>query len=214
MGGIGNKGDGLASPPRRYWVPGNPNPNPNQRLDFIRKWFDTEKGKMGNRRGLLVGILGLWVLTIVGPFDTLLMSRLLGHLEWALQPNAGAAAFMAGTYRWMQGNHICCGLPLLRSLMTAIIFAIFPQRLKPDVCPSLLGKGVEDEHVLFCDAAPSTDGANFSWVCTFQVGTTDTGGAPSGSGLCSRLNCLRLCVVFNWLPLLAGTKPSWVLTAL
>ena len=39
--------------------------------------------------------------------------------------------------------------------------------------------------------------ANLSWVCTFQVGATDTGGAPSGSGLCSKLNCLPLCAIFN-----------------
>ena len=32
---------------------------------------------MGNRKGLLVGILGLWVLAVVGPFEPLLMSRLL-----------------------------------------------------------------------------------------------------------------------------------------
>ena len=130
---------------------------PTQRLDFIGKWFDTEKGSVGNRQGLLVGILGLWVLAVIGPFDSPLMSRLLGQLEWALRPNAGAAAFLAGAYRWMQGSQIRCGLPVLRSLMTAIIFATLPQRLKPDVCPVLYVKGVDDIHVLFCDAAPSKD---------------------------------------------------------
>ena len=99
---------------------------PTQRLDFIGKWFDNEKEKMGNKRGLLVGILGLWVLAVVGPFDSLLMSRLLGRLERALRPNAGAVAFLAGAYQWMQGSHVRCGLPVLRSLMTAIIFAILP----------------------------------------------------------------------------------------
>ena len=45
--------------------------------------------------------------------------------------------------------------------MTAIIFAILPQRLKPDVFPILPVKGVDDIHVLFCDAAPSKDGRRF-----------------------------------------------------
>ena len=31
---------------------------PTQRLDFIGKWFNTAEGRMGNRQGLLVGILG------------------------------------------------------------------------------------------------------------------------------------------------------------
>ena len=134
---------------------------PTQRLDFILKWFDIEKGNLGNRQGLLVGILGLWVLAVIGPFDSLLMSRLLGRLEWALRPNAGAAAFLAGAYQWMQGSHIRCGLLILRSLMTAIIFAILPQRLKPDVCLVVPGSRVDDEHVLFCDTAPCRDGRRF-----------------------------------------------------
>ena len=168
---------------------------PTQKLDFIGKWFDTEEGKMGNRQGVLVGILGLWVLVVIGPFDSLLMSRLLGRLEWEPKPNADASAFMSSAYQWMQGSHIRCGLPLLRSLMTAMIFAILPQRLKPDVCPVLPGRGVDDMHVLFCDRLRMA--ADFSWVCTSQVGATNTGGAPSGLGLCSRLNCLPLCAVFN-----------------
>ena len=133
---------------------------PTQQLDFIGKWFDTEKGCMGNKQGLLVGILGLWVLAVVGPFEALLMSRLLGRLERALRPNAGAAAFLASAYRWMQGDFTHFGIPLMRSLMTAFIFANIPQRLKPDVCP-VLHVGVEDKHVLFCDAAPSADGHQF-----------------------------------------------------
>ena len=86
---------------------------------------------MGNRQGLLVGILGLWAFAVIELFDSVLMSRLLGRLEWALRPNAGAAAPLAGAYQWMQGSHFRCRLPLLRSLMTAIIFAILPQRLEP-----------------------------------------------------------------------------------
>ena len=54
---------------------------PTQRLDFIGKWFATEKGNVGNRQGLLVGILGLWALVVIGPFESLLMSRLLGCVE-------------------------------------------------------------------------------------------------------------------------------------
>ena len=38
-------------------------------------------------------------------------------------------------------------------------------------------------------------GADFSWVCTFQVGVSDIGGPLIGSGVCSRLCCLPLCVV-------------------
>ena len=59
-----------------------------QRLDFIGKWFDTQKGSVGNIPGLLVGILGLWVLAVIGPSDSLLMSHLLGRSDWALRPNA------------------------------------------------------------------------------------------------------------------------------
>ena len=99
---------------------------PTQRLNFIGKWFDTKKGNVGNRQGLLVGILGLWVLAVIGPFESVLMSRLLGRLEWALRPDVGAAAFLAGAYQWMQGSHFHCGLPVLRSLMTAVNFAILP----------------------------------------------------------------------------------------
>ena len=102
---------------------------PTQRLDLIGTWFDTEKRKSGNIQGLLFGILGLWVLAVVGPFDSLLMPRLLGYLEWAPRPHAGAAAFLAGVYQWMNGNHILCGLPILRSLINMIIFAAVPERL-------------------------------------------------------------------------------------
>ena len=45
--------------------------------------------------------------------------------------------------------------------MTAIIFAVLPQRLKPDVCPVLPVKGVDDMQVLFCDAPPSKDCRRF-----------------------------------------------------
>ena len=48
--------------------------------------------------------------------------------------------------------------------MNAIIFAILLQRLKPGVCPILPVKGVNDIHVLFCDAAPSKDGRRFFMV--------------------------------------------------
>ena len=119
---------------------------------------------MGNKQGLLVGILGLWVLAVIGPFDSLLMSRLLGRLEWALRPNVGAAAFLAGAYQWMQDSHFRCGLPVWRSLMTAIIFAISPQRLRPNVCPVLPVKGVDDMHVLFCTQFRLRMAADFSWV--------------------------------------------------
>ena len=77
---------------------------PTQQLDFIGKWFDTAEGRMGNSQGLLVGILGLWVLAIVSPFDRALMSRLLGRLEWALRPNTSAATFLASAYQWMLGD--------------------------------------------------------------------------------------------------------------
>ena len=90
-----------------------------------------------------------------------LMSRLLGRLEWALRPNAGAAAFLATAYHWLMGDHVYCGLSLLRSLMTAIIYALLPQQLKPDNCPALPREGVADKHFLFCDAAPPTDGRRF-----------------------------------------------------
>ena len=83
---------------------------------------------MGNKQGLLVGILGLWVLAVIGPFDSPLMSRLLGRLEWALRPHVGAAAFLAGANQWMQDSHFRCGLPVWRSLMTAIIFAILQRQ--------------------------------------------------------------------------------------
>ena len=83
---------------------------------------------MGNKQGLLVGILGLWVLAVIGPSDSLLMSRLRGRLEWALRPHVGAAAFLAGAYQWMQDSHFRCGLPVWRSLMTAIIFAILQRQ--------------------------------------------------------------------------------------
>ena len=46
---------------------------PTQRLDLVRRWFDTEKGKMGNKEGLLVGFLEPWVLVVVEPFDSMLM---------------------------------------------------------------------------------------------------------------------------------------------
>ena len=48
---------------------------PTPRLDFIGKWFDTKEGKMGNRQRLLAGVLGLWVLVVIGPFDPLLMTH-------------------------------------------------------------------------------------------------------------------------------------------
>ena len=71
---------------------------PTQTLDFIRKWFDTQKGSAGNRQELLGGIPGLWVLAVIGPFESLLMSRRLAHLQLA-KTHSGAAAFLASAYQ-------------------------------------------------------------------------------------------------------------------
>ena len=224
---------------------------PTQQLDFIGKWFDTEKGCMGNNQGLLVGIpclcsnnclpfhfqavfcpsymsymiwcsvsppslanLGLWVLAAVGPFEPLLMSHLLGRLEWALRPNAGAAALLASAYKWMQGDFTHVGMPFLRSLMTAIIFAIIPHLLKLDVCPVLPVGGVEDKHVLFCDAAPSADGRRFFMGVYLTSRGFRHWKCPDGSRHYKRQSCLQLCAAFSWLLLWAGRGPILVPIAL
>ena len=67
------------------------------------------------------------------------MSRLLGRLEWALRPNATVLAFLDGAYQWKLRGNSYCSFRLLRSLMTAIVFAILTQRFlthKPALTPN------------------------------------------------------------------------------
>ena len=71
---------------------------PTQRINFIGKWFDSATGSISNRQGLIVGIIGLWSLAVLRPSDEKLMSRMLGRLKWALRPNGGVSAFLAGAY--------------------------------------------------------------------------------------------------------------------
>ena len=142
------------------------------------------------------------------------MSRLLGRLEWALRPNAGATAFLASAYQWLMGDHIYCGLSLLRSLMTAIIFALLPQRLQPDNCPALPREGVADKYILFCDAAPSPDGRRFFMGVYLPSGGFRHWRCPKWVKTLQQADFLPLFVVSSLLDLWAGAEPIWVLTVL
>ena len=55
-------------------------------LDFVGKIFDSARGVVSHRNGLLVGILGLWIFAVLQQFSLRHMSRLLGRLEWVLRP--------------------------------------------------------------------------------------------------------------------------------
>ena len=72
----------------------------------------------------------------------------------------GSLLFFASAKQWKLRGNSLRGFALLRSFMTAIIFAIVPQRFLTKSPPILPTCGVA--YVLFCDEAPCGEGRQFS----------------------------------------------------
>ena len=101
---------------------------PSLNLDFVGKVFDLSSGTLENRPGILRGLVRLWLLLVLGLLNRKGMERLLGRLEWALRPSAGLSPILAGAYCWKHAGGSRVPRALLRPLLTAISFALVPQR--------------------------------------------------------------------------------------
>ena len=113
----------------RWVVSAKSDVDPKHTVTWMGKHFDGLRGVVATGTQYLVGVVVLWIKLGTRGYQSTLLQRLLGKLQWALRPGRGAAAFLAGPYAWLQqGPPVakCTPPAVLRALAEAAAAAIVP----------------------------------------------------------------------------------------